>query len=100
MAVVRTKDRFEEDGDLHSYHGFNYEVDADGRTFSVRTYDDESGIATVVSPTDARRIPETRALLTFLKTTLGCSRFKLYDGPTGTFREVDTETLEVLQQGT
>ena len=64
------------------------------RTFTVRTYDDEPGVATVISLTNPRTCPESVELVKFIKTGLGCSRIKFFCGATGTFRFVNAGSLE------
>ena len=101
MASITSKERFDDvgpenpDGTVaYAYHGFNYVIAVDERAFQVRTYDDEPGIATVISPTDARTRPEARALVEFITSTLGCTGIQFYCGPVGTYRPVEIRTLE------
>lgn len=108
MPTITSQQRFDDVGEAdedgyvaYAYHGFNYDVEVEGKQYKVRTYDDEPGVATVIAPSNARRIPETVELLSFLKESLQCSRFMLYGGtPRGGYNEVDPRTLEVLERGT
>jgi len=67
---ITSKERFDDvapenpDGAVdYAYRGFNYVITVNECAFKVRTYDDEPGVATVISPTDARTRPEARALV-------------------------------------
>jgi hypothetical protein len=80
------------------YHGVDYELIADGRTFEVRTYDDEPSVAIVGGFLDPRVDPEARALVRFIQTQLGCDRIKFYSKPDGFYRFVDTQTLRFEEQ--
>ena len=104
MTSITSKERFDDvapensDGTVdYAYHGFNYVIAVDERVFQVRTYDDEPGIATVISPTDARTRPEARALVEFITSTLGCTGIQFYCGPVGTYRPVEIRTLEFTE---
>lgn len=101
LASIIAKERFDDVGQEdvdgfvdYAYHGFNYQVMVRNRTFTVRTYDDEPGIATVIHPTDARTCPESAELVEFIKSGLACSRIKFDFGPTGTYCFVDPGSLE------
>lgn len=107
MPKILSQQRFDDVGDAdedgyvdYAYHGFNYTVEVANRKFNVRTYDDEPGVATVISPTDARHLAETTELLEFLADSLSCSRFQIYYGPIGSYKEVDPKTLALLEKGT
>lgn len=67
----------------------NYRVIIDEQDFQVRTYDDEPGEATVVSPATAQQMPEARRLVRYVAGELGCRRVKFYHGPAGAFQSVD-----------
>lgn len=85
------------DHDLgYEYRGQNYSVQNDGNMFLVRTYDDEPGCATVVSPTTAHAIGNLRQLVTFLNVEFGVSRIFLYKADLGRYAEIDLETLTFL----
>ncbi|ACK67768.1 conserved hypothetical protein [Rippkaea orientalis PCC 8801] len=101
MTNITSKERFDDvasknpDGTVdYAYHGFNYVIAVDEHLFHVRTYDDEPGVATVISPTDARTCPEARALVDFITSTLGCTSLKFYCGWIGTYCSVEIRTLE------
>jgi hypothetical protein len=105
MVAVTSKERFDDVGPQDSdgyyeyaYHGYNYVIGVDERTFLVRTYDDEPGVATVIDPTDARTCAEARLLVQFIAATLGCTSVQFYCGPVGTYRPVDIQTLEFLKR--
>lgn len=99
-AAVKTvkSTRFDDvDHDLgYEYRGHNYSVQNDGNMFLIRTYDDEPGCATVVSPTTAHANGNLRQLVTFLQTEFGVSRIRLYKSDSGSYAELDLETLAFL----
>ena len=104
MTSITRKERFDvvapenPDGTVdYAYHGFNFVITVDERDFQIRTYDDEPGIATVISPTDARTRPEARALADFITSTLRCTGIHFYCGPVGTYRPVEIQTLEFTE---
>src|SRR5437870_2294506 len=104
MTSITSKERFDDvapenpDGTVdYAYHGFNYVVRVGEHGFQVRTYDDEPGVATVISPTDARTHPEARALVEFISSTLGCTGIQFYCGAIGTYRPVEIRTLEFTE---
>ena len=101
MASITSKERFDDvgpenpDGTVaYAYHGFNYVIAVREHIFRVRTYDDEVGVATVISPTDARTRPEARELVEFITSTLRSTTILFYCGPVGTYRPVEIRTLE------
>lgn len=96
MPDLISKERFDDvsDEDVngwvdYAYHGYNYVIDVRGRRFKVRTYDHEPGVATVISPTSASRLPERAELVRFLENSIGCSRFAFYQEATGCYAEFD-----------
>lgn len=97
MKIVKST-RFDDvDHDLgYEYRGYNYSVQNDGDTFLIRTYDDEPGSATVVSPTTAHANGSLEQLVTFLQAEFGISRIRLYKGDLGSYAEIDLETLAFL----
>lgn len=97
VKIVKST-RFDDvDHDLgYEYRGYNYSVQNDGDMFLVRTYDDEPGRATVVSPTTAQANGNLGQLVTFLRAELGVSRIRLYKGDLGSYGEIDLETLAFL----
>ena len=97
VKIVKST-RFDDvDHDLgYEYRGHNYSVLSDGGMFLIRTYDDEPGCATVVSPTTAHASGNLRQLITFLQTDFGGSRIYLYQADLGRYAEIDLETLEFL----
>lgn len=104
MTSITSKERFDDvapenpDGTVdYAYHGFNYVIAVDESVFQVRMYDDEPGIATVISPTDARTRPDARALVEFITSTLGCAGIQFYCGPVATYRLVEIRTLEFTE---
>ena len=106
MPEIVSQQRFDDVGEAdedgyvdYAYHGFNYIIHVKDQQYNVRTYDDEPGVATVISPTDACQLRETPALLKFLKDSLNCSDFQLYHGTFG-YRRINPVTLEFLEQGT
>jgi len=82
----------------YTYHGFNYVVGVAGRSFQVRTYDFEPGVATVISPSLVVSRMEAPELVAFLRETLGAEDVKFYHGPTGGYRSVDLESLEFKER--
>jgi hypothetical protein len=97
VKIVKST-RFDDvDHDLgHEYCGHNYSVQNDGDMFLIRTYDDEPGCATVVSPTMAKANGNLRQLTTFLQAEFGVSRICLYKADLGRYAEIDLETLAFL----
>ena len=100
MTSITSKKRFDDvaqencDGTVdYPYRGFNYVIAVDDRVFHVRTYDDEPGVATVISPTEARTYPEARELVEFITSCLGCMGIKFYCAAVGTYRQVESRTL-------
>ena len=98
---ITSKERFDDvapensDGSVdYAYRGFNYVITVNERAFKVRTYDDEPGVATVISPTDARIRPEARALVEFITSTLACTNLQFYCHSAGTYRFVEIQTLQ------
>lgn len=75
MKIVKST-RFDDvdHGLGYEYRGHNYSVQNDGDTFLIRTYDDDPGGATVVSPTTAHTDGNLRQLVTFLQAEFGVSR--------------------------
>jgi hypothetical protein len=104
VLTITNKERFDDVGPQrtdglyeYAYHGFNYDITVGERVFKVRTYDDEPGVATVISPTDARTRREARELVEFMTSALGCIGVKFYCGAVGTYRPVEIRTLEFTQ---
>ena len=100
-VVIREKQQFDDlspqnpDGSYDwVYCGFTYIIEVNGLNYQVRTYDDEPGTAIVISPTHAHRLPETRALVEFLETTLGIPVIRLYRGEVGYYWRINPATLE------
>lgn len=89
----RFDDVIENEGSVAAYHGFNIELSADGKSFNVRTYDDEPGTVTVIAPTDALISPEATSLVTYLVSSMGHKEVKFYDPSQGIYRPIDTTTL-------
>lgn len=93
--IQSTKTRFDDYATEDvSYHGFDYRVTIDKIAFEIRTYDDELGEFTVIRPTSARDLPQTRQLVDYLIAEHGCQQVRLYNGPSGTFCLVDLQTLD------
>lgn len=104
VTTITNKERFDDVGPQdtdglyeYAYHGCNYDITVGQHVFKVRIYDDAPGVATVISPTDARTLPEARELVTFLTSALGCIGVWFYCGSVGTYRPVDIRTLEFTQ---
>jgi hypothetical protein len=102
MTRIAHKTRFDDVGEEtldggvdYAYHGFNYVVEIAGRTFNVRTYDDEPGVAIVITA-DARTGPEARELVAFVLQELSVDELRFYCGAVGNFRAVLSQTLEFL----
>ncbi|GFM82598.1 hypothetical protein PSCICN_32900 [Pseudomonas cichorii] len=97
VKIVKST-RFDDvDQDLgYEYCGHNYSVQNDGDMFLIRTYDDEPGCATVVSPTMTHANGNLRQLVTFLQTEFRVSRIWIYKGDLGSYAEIDLETLAFL----
>jgi hypothetical protein len=98
---IKTKGRFDDVGEEtpngsidYAYHGYNYLISNGGTDFNVRTYDDEPRTAAVISPANARTLPEAPKLVSFLVLTLGVTKVKFYCGGTGSYRDVDLTTLK------
>lgn len=95
-TIHTTKERFDDTGPDYSYHGFNYIVTIAGTEFKVRSYDNELGEFTVISPTSALRSPYARQLVQHLVSELCCERLRFYCGSSGTYRPVDLQRLEFV----
>ncbi|NVZ50118.1 hypothetical protein HX792_07220 [Pseudomonas sp. B6002] len=97
VKIVKST-RFDDvDHDLgYEYRGYNHSVQNEGNMFLIRTYDNEPGRATVVSPTRAQANGPLGQLVAFLQTALGVSRIWLYKSDVGSYAEIDLETLEFL----
>lgn len=98
MFAIARSERFDDvDEDAgYAYHGWNHEVLGANVICQVRIYDDEPGRLTVVSPTNARVVPEARELVTYLLSSLGGSTVLFYDPASGSYRAIDCDTLEFL----
>lgn len=98
MFTTTHSERFDDiDADAgYACHGWNYEVSGDGIRFLVRVYDDEPGKVTVVSPTNARVLPDAHDLLNYLLASLRASVVSFYDPTTGIYRVVDNLSLEFV----
>lgn len=98
MFAIAGSERFDDvDEDAgYAYHGWNYEVLGANVTYRVRTYDSEPGRLTVVSPPNARVVPEARDLVTYLLSVLGGSTVLFYAPDAGSYRSVDCSSLEFL----
>ena len=97
VKIVKST-RFDDvDHDLgYAYRGHNYSVQNDGKMFLIRTYDDEPGCATVVSPTTAHANDNLVQLVTFLQAEFEVSKVCLYKADLGRYAEIDLETLAFL----
>lgn len=105
MVTITNKERFDDLGPQdadgfyeYAYQGYKYDIAAGERVFRVRIYDYESGVATVISPTNARTCPEARELVEFITTKLGCTGIKFYCGSVGSYRRVEIRTLEFMEK--
>lgn len=98
MFTITSSNRFDDvDEDAgFTYHGWNYEVAGAAALFRVRVYDDKPGMLTVISPTNARVMPQARELLDYLLAADGGDTASFYEPISGTYRAVDTLTLEFL----
>lgn len=77
----------------YEYRGFNYDIQSDEDVFLVRTYDDEPGRATVISPSSMSKNANLRKLVEFLRSALAVSRIRLYKGESGSYAEIDLDSL-------
>ena len=103
MTQIANKIRFDGDGEEaadgkvdYAYRGFNYDIKVAGRMFKVRIYDDEPGVATVITA-DARTAVEVNELAAFILQELSVIELRFYCGPTGSFKAVDPQTLEFFK---
>lgn len=101
VFTIDRKERFDdvgeqdEAGDVeYAYRGYNYVVATEGQVFGCCTYDDEPGVAIVVSPPNAHEMQSAKPLVSFLLNALGVSSVKFYDAENGVYRGVDPETLD------
>jgi len=101
--VQVTKERFEDVGDLdkngtpdYCYHGYNYEVTVDGRTFHIRSYDESPGEAIVGTARPDVSVPRLRKLVDHLTQVLRFSTVKFYSRRHGYYRRIDLRTLEFM----
>ena len=94
MKIVKSTrfDDLDHDGE-YEYCGFNYDIQSDEDIFLVRTYDDEPGRATVVNPNSMSKNGNLRKLVEFLRSELGVSRIYLYKGESGSYAEIDLDSL-------
>jgi hypothetical protein len=101
MFSIVAKERFDEVGETdangyvdYAYHGFNYRISDGNRSFTVRTYDVEPGVAAVIEPTNVLVLAEAAALMAFVLSTLGSVHVKAYDAARGAYKLVDPHTLQ------
>lgn len=94
MKILKTT-RFDDvDHDLgYEYRGYNYDIQNEETVFVIRTYDDEPGQATVVSPTTMSANGSLRELVAFLQSELGVSRLSLYKDDLGRYAEINLDSL-------
>ncbi|WP_285409634.1 hypothetical protein [Pseudomonas sp. FR229a] len=92
---IEKVDRFDDvDYDAgYEYRGFNYLILDGVDEFLVRTYDDEPGGAMVLRPTDMAKSTRLRTLVEFLQIELEATAIYLYECETGSFTEIDLESL-------
>jgi hypothetical protein len=76
MFKIEAATRFDDVGDPdpsgqvdYAYHGYNYKLSDGQSAFVARTYDDEPGEVTIISPTNALSLPQARDLVNFLSHT-------------------------------
>jgi hypothetical protein len=79
--------------------GFNYSITLGGAVFKVRNYDALPGSFTVISPADAKTLPQARQLVDHLLSEFGFCEVDFYDRASDRYRKVDLQTLEFLTFG-
>lgn len=86
------------DPDEPTYRGYNHLIqgDIEGEIFRVRSYDDEPGRLTIVSPFNALQHKDALALVSFLCAAFGATEILAYHGATGRFRAVHPQTLKFM----
>lgn len=94
---IEKVDRFDDvDYDAgYEYRGFNYLILDGADEFLVRTYDDEPGGAMVLRPTDMATSTRLGTLVGFLQTELELTAIYLYQGETGSYAQIDLESLRL-----
>lgn len=94
MEIVRTI-RFDEvDYDIgYEYRGFHYEVKSKESLFLVRIYDDDREHAIIVRPTSKPENEALKELVALFRTEFKISRVSLYKGDSGSYAQIDLETL-------
>jgi hypothetical protein len=98
MITLASSTRFgdvDEEAD-YAYHGTNHEVRGTRALYKVRFYDDEPGVAAVISPANARTLGEARELVDFLRADLAATAVKFYRGQAegAPYAFVDLDSLE------
>lgn len=98
MITLARSIRFDDvdDEGRYSYHGTNHDLQGMRALYKVRCYEDEPGVATVISPANARTMGEARELVDYLCANLGVNVVKFYCGRAegGQYVFVDLESLE------
>ncbi len=92
--IYLSKERFADSTGDFTCRGFNFSITIDDTVFKVRNYVDTPGEFTVIGPKETRQSPQARQLADYLGSVLGGRRMFFYDERSGTYREVDFQTLE------
>ncbi|MEM1209427.1 MAG: hypothetical protein AAGI54_09180 [Planctomycetota bacterium] len=103
VVKVLSKSRFDDVDDSddkrevrYAYRGWFYVVKVDDRTYKLRTYDTDPETGIVSDPIRVWRYSETRALVDWMVTELGCNKIDAYRPSLGGYDTLDTKTLRFL----